>query len=161
MSSTEKPEVLPDYTAVTQPYRHTPEAKRRAGRSRVSNTSTTLPTTDGRSLWARIRKDTYHSLIQHAGGEGVVSETQQLEARRVASLEATLVFIEDQFAKIYAAGGEPEVSRLDSYGRLADRQRRIIGNSLGWKRASRDVTPSLGDLLRQDQQHEPELIDED
>jgi hypothetical protein len=43
---------------------HTPEARRKAGRSRIANDGgAMLPTTDGRSLWARIRRDTYRAIV--------------------------------------------------------------------------------------------------
>jgi hypothetical protein len=72
--------------------------------------------------------------------DSVVSETQRLIARRVSTLEAELVFLEDKLASIRAAGDEPDAATLDLYGRLADRQRRLA-DPLGWQRTSRDITP--------------------
>lgn len=66
-------------------------------------------------------------------------------ARRVGTLEAELVFIEDKFAAIRAAGGEPDIATLDLYGRLADRQRRL-SDPLGWRRMQRDVSPTLAEI---------------
>ena len=131
---------------------HTPEARRKSGRSRIANGGgSMLPTTDGRSLWARIRRDTYRAIVNvHCGGEDVVSETQRLMARRISTLEAELIFVEDKFAATRAAGGEPDMAQLDLYGRLADRQRRIA-DPLGWSRTPRDVTPTLDQYLRQKQ----------
>jgi len=131
----------------TQPARlHTPEAKRKSGRSRIANGGgSMLPTTDGRSLWARIRRDTYRAIIAMCGGADMVCETQSLMARRVGTLEAELVFIEDKFAAIRAAGGEPDIATLDLYGRLADRQRRL-SDPLGWRRMQRDVSPTLAEI---------------
>ncbi len=83
------------------------------------------------------------------GGESMVSETQSLMARRVGTLEAELVFIEDKFAAIRAAGGEPDVATFDLYGRLADRQRRLA-DPIGWRRMQRQIGPTLGDLMRMD-----------
>jgi ribosomal protein L4 len=124
---------------------HTPEARRKAGRSKIANNGgSMLPTTDGRSLWARIRRDTYNAIIRsHLAGEA--SETQSLIARRVGTLEAELVFMEDKFAATRAAGDEPDPATVDLYGRLADRQRRLA-DPLGWQRTPRDVTPSLADI---------------
>ena len=62
-------------------------------------------------------------------------------ARRIGTLEAELVFIEDKLASIRAAGGEPDPAIVDLYGRLADRQRRLA-DPLGWQRQARDVTPA-------------------
>jgi hypothetical protein len=104
-----------------------------------------LPTVDGRSLWARIRRDTIGAIIQMLGGADMVSETQSLMARRVGTLEAELIFIEDKFAAIRVAGGEPSPTTLDLYGRLADRQRRLA-DPLGWHRVPRDIAPTLGDI---------------
>jgi hypothetical protein len=83
-----------------------PEARRKSGRSRIANGGgSMLPTTDGRSLWARIRRDTYRAIVGMCGGVDMVSETQSLMARRVGTLEAELVFIEDKSAL-------PVVSRM-------------------------------------------------
>jgi hypothetical protein len=126
---------------------HTPEARRKAGRSKIANGSgSMLPTTDGRSLWARIRRDTIQAIVVGmCGGADMASETQTLMALRVGTLEAELVFIEDKFAATRAAGGEPDAATLDLYGRLADRQRRLA-DPLGWERRPRDVTPTLADI---------------
>lgn len=63
-----------------------------------------------------------------------------LMARRVGTLEAELVFIEDGFARTRAEGGEPDPALLDLYGRLADRQRRLA-DPLGWERNAKNVEP--------------------
>jgi hypothetical protein len=78
-------------------------------------------------------------LIVHCGGVGEVSETRRLAARRVSVLESELVFLENKFAQLRAAGGEPDMQELDLYGRLADRQRRL-SEPLGWNRTARDIT---------------------
>jgi hypothetical protein len=144
-------EVASGQVVDTQPARlHTPEARRKSGRSRVVNGGgSMLPSTDGRSLWARIRKDTYRAIVAHCGGDKQISETQSLMARRVATLEAELLYYEDLFARTRAAGGEPDTITVDLYGRLADRQRRLA-DPLKWSRTPLDVTPTLSDLLRED-----------
>jgi hypothetical protein len=101
---------------------------------------------DGRSTWARLFRDTYSALAVHCGGLDRLSETRRLAARRVATLEAELVHLEDKFATARAAGGEPDPAMLDLYGRLADRQRRLA-EPLGWERTARDVTPTLAEYL--------------
>jgi hypothetical protein len=124
---------------------HTPEARRKAGQSKIANNSgSMLPTTDGRSLWARIRRDTYHAIVNSMlGGADQCSETQMLMARRVGTLEAELIHMEDEFAATRAAGGKPEERLVDLYGRLADRQRRLA-DPLGWRRVPREGTvPSV------------------
>jgi hypothetical protein len=119
--------------------------KKNRQRSRITNGSL-LPTVDGRSLWARLMRDTLQNLEAHCGD---MSETQRLAARRVSTLEAELIFLEDKFAAARAAGEEPNVAALDLYGRLADRQRRLADSALGWHRTARDVTPSLDDIVRE------------
>jgi hypothetical protein len=119
--------------------------RRSAQRSRVANGSSILPTGDGRSVWVRLMKETLQSLYAHGGGD--LSETQRLAARRISTLEAELIFLEDKFAQARAEGREPDIDTLDLYGRLADRQRRIADSALGWQRTPRDVTPPLRQYL--------------
>ncbi len=116
-------------------------------RSRIGNGSALLPNVDGRSVWVRLMRDTLQSLQAHCGGE--LSETQRLAARRVSTLEAELVYLEDKFAQARAEGREPNAFDLDLYGRLADRQRRLAEAALGWQRTARDATLSLSEYLEQ------------
>ena len=60
-------------------------------------------------------------------------------ARRLGTLEAELVFMEDRLAAIRAAGDEPDPTLIDLYGRTADRQRRLA-EPLGWHRAQREIS---------------------
>jgi hypothetical protein len=69
-----------------------------------------------------------------------------MAARRCASLEAELVYLEDGFAQARAAGREPEAAQLDLYSRLSNTQRRLT-EGLGWERTAKDVTPSLAEYL--------------
>jgi hypothetical protein len=114
--------------------------KKSYARSRIGNGSALLPSVDGRSVWARILRDTLGALASHCGGADLMSETTRLLARRVATLEAELIFLEDRFASVRTKGGEPQASDLDLYGRLADRQRRLA-EPLGWERRAKNVTP--------------------
>jgi hypothetical protein len=120
-------------------------------RSRIANGTQLLPKTDGRSIWARLMRETFECLLIHCGGVDAASETQRLVCRRIGTLEAELVFMEDKFAATRAAGGEPEPASVDLYGRLADRQRRLA-DPLGWQRTPRDVTPSVQEYLHQNYQ---------
>lgn len=115
------------------------------GRSRLSN-GRLLANVDGRSTWARLMRDTLASLVVHCGGVDVVSETKRLAARRVAVIEAELVFLEDKFAQLRAAGDEPDAAAIDLYARVANQQRRL-SEALGWERRARDVTPSLNQFI--------------
>jgi hypothetical protein len=117
------------------------ERRKRHGRTRITNGNQLLPHIDGRSIWARLLRDTYQGLLAHCGGADMVSETQRLVARRIGVLEAELIHMEDSFAHIRAAGGAPDPASVDLYGRLADRQRRLA-DPLRWQRTPRDVTPA-------------------
>jgi hypothetical protein len=91
-------------------------------------------------------RDVYRSVIQHCGGDDAVSELERMTARRIGALEAELIFKEDAFATLRAAGGEPDAGSLDLYSRLSNTHRRHC-ESIGWSRRSRDVTPRLGQYL--------------
>lgn len=116
--------------------------KKPTARTRLGNGSALLPTTDGRSVWARLMRDTFEAVVEHMGGQRHLTEPKRMTARRIASLEAELVFLEDKFATARAEGREPTASDLDLYGRLANGQRRHI-EAIGWDRSARDVTPDL------------------
>jgi hypothetical protein len=120
-------------------------------KSRIANGHALLPSSDGRSMWARLVKETLTALQQHCAGE--LSATRERAARRVAVLEAELIYLEDKLASIHAANGEPDTELLALYGTLADRQRRIAGEALGWDRKQRDVT-TLGQLIAEDQERQ-------
>jgi hypothetical protein len=128
----------------SSPDRPPVDVKKNRQKSRITNGSSILPRVDGRCLWVRLMKETLQSLRVHCGGE--LSETQRLMARRVSTLEAELVFLEDEFAQARTEGREPDIFRLDLYGRLADRQRRLAEAALGWQPTARDVTPTLSEI---------------
>jgi|SRR6516165_1550422 len=111
----------------------------RPARSRITNGTALLPTVDGRSLWARLMRDTCRAVIQHCGGDSAISELERMTARRIGALEAELIHMEDKFATIRAAGGEPDAGSLDLYQRLANSQRRCC-ESIGWQRRPKDLT---------------------
>ena len=115
-------------------------------RSRITSGTQLLPTIDGRSHWARIMRDTLNAIVAHCGGHDAISETRRMMARRAACLETELIYLESQFASIRAAGGEPDLTKVEIYGRLAGNQRRIA-EALGWERTARDITPTLAELL--------------
>jgi len=52
-------------------------------------------------------RDVQGAVVQHCGGEQHVSETQRLAIRRVAALEAELIYLEDNFACERTAGNVP------------------------------------------------------
>jgi hypothetical protein len=130
------------WTIPAKRYRHkTPKSdqKKPKSGSAVGVSCGSLPVANGRSGWPRLARDCFRRLLVHCGGENAVSEPQRLLARRIATLEAVLVYLEEDFAVAHAANGRPDPTVLALYGTLADRQRRLA-EPLGWQRGQRDVT---------------------
>jgi hypothetical protein len=115
-------------------------------KSRIRAGKKVLPTAHPQSVWCRLMRDVQGSIVQHLGGEGYVSETQKLAARRVATLEAELVFLEDAFANARTAGEVPPPADLTLYSTMANAQRRFC-EALGWRPMQRDVTPTLSQFI--------------
>ena len=106
--------------------------------SRVGTGRDLLPFEDGRSLWARLMAHTYIGLVEHCGGNDEISDTRRMACRRIAALEAELVSLEDRIASIRRHGKQPPTVLLQSYGMLADRQRRL-SEAIGWDRHQKSV----------------------
>lgn len=123
---------------------------RRKTGSAISSGSTLLPSVDGRSVWARLMKDTYNAIVLTHLGDNA-SELERLAARRISTLEAELVHIEAQLAALRVAGKEPEPGLIDLYSRISNTQRRLA-ESLGWQRRQRAV---VGDVTLADMWGEP------
>ena len=121
-------------------------------RSRVSHGSKLLPAIDGRSMAARVFRDTYHSMVAHCGGEDDLPETMRLMCRRAAAIEAECINLEARFTLARQKGEEPVPADVDLYQRLTNTLRRVC-EVLGWQRTARDISPSLGDLLRGESRH--------
>ena len=116
------------------------------GRARITNGNDVLPTVDGRSIWARIMRDTMGAMYLHCGGEDNISEPTRMLSRRVGAFEAELIHLEDKFARARAEGREPEHADLDLYSRMSSAQRRMF-EALGLERRQRDITPDLDTYL--------------
>jgi len=108
-------------------------------RSKVTNGVKLLPGVDGRNVWARRFYDLCASHAQDAGGPDTLSEAQISLIRRAAALEVTLENLEQAMAQ----GQDVD---LDQYSRAAGHLRRIL-ETVGVKRAARDVTPSLSAII--------------
>jgi hypothetical protein len=116
-------------------------ADRKEGKSRISNGAALLPSQDGRSAWARIMRDCLQALIAHCGGIDEVSDPKRMACRRIAAIEAELIYHEDRIASVRRKGKEPPASLLQMYSMLADRQRRlceVIGYDLA--KPIKDIT---------------------
>lgn len=116
-------------------------------RSRITNGSQLLPDVDGRSVWARILRDTLADLVAHCGGADRVSDPERMTARRSAALEAELIHMEAKFANLRSEGKDPATSDLDLYSRMSNTQRRLL-EGLGMQARIRDVTPDLSAYLQ-------------
>ena len=121
-------------------------SRKSCGRSRIGNGTELLPFVDGRSTWARFMRDTFNAVVTHCGGEDYTSELKRMQARRIACLEAELIYLESKVAQHRAAGEEPPISVLDAYTRIANGQRRHC-EALGWEKTARIVSPSLSQII--------------
>ncbi|QWG13642.1 hypothetical protein KMZ29_02575 [Bradyrhizobium sediminis] len=113
--------------------------------SRISTGRDLLPNEDGRSRWARLLKATYRALIQHCGGDDIISDMQRMACRRVAALEAELIHIEDRIAKLRRSRREPPASLLATYASLTAQQHRL-SKELGWSRHAKPLNDEPKDL---------------
>ena len=120
---------------------------RSKGRSRLTNGSATLPGVDGRSTWVRRLRDVMSLHIGDLGGDDNVSEAERSIVRRAATLTVELERLELRFAM----AGEADAADIDLYQRTANSLRRLL-EAVGFERRSRDVTPTLGQILREGQQ---------
>ena len=126
-----------------------PEAEQKPrGRSRVTNarasgrvSAATLfaADIDGRSLWGRRYRDLVAAYVDDAGGLSGQSELKLSLIRRVAALT-----IEAEKLEVALARGES--ADVDLLARLSSHMRRI-GETLGFERVARDVTPSLDSII--------------
>jgi hypothetical protein len=116
-------------------------------RSRITNGRDLLPTVDGRCLWARRFRDLLSLHLSDLGGEDNCSEGEKALVRRAACLIVELEQLEDLFA-----AGDATPKRLELYQRLTNTLRRCL-ESLGLKRRAKDITPTLGQILREGQHY--------
>jgi hypothetical protein len=119
------------------------------GRSAVSNGSRLHVVRPGGTAWARRFRDVLAEIISDLTGPDGLSEGQRQLARRCATLSIVCEKMEGEAA----AGAE---INLQTYGELTDRLGRCL-QRLGiknLKRQARDVTPSLGDILREGLKHD-------
>jgi hypothetical protein len=111
-------------------------------RSKVTNGRALFVEADQRGPWARRWRDLFAEIIGDLGGADLLSEGQKQLARRCATISIACERMEGEAA----LGNE---INLDVYGTLTDRLGRAL-QRLGLKRQPRNVSPTLGDLLRAD-----------
>ena len=123
----------------------------RTHRSRITNGSKLLPSVHPQSTWARVYRDTLDTLHSHLGGEDFASAPQLMHARYAAVLDTELIYQADKIGTARNNGKEPEPALLDLFCRLVNASRREC-EALGWERTARDVTMSLADYIRVDEE---------
>src|SRR5262249_55229143 len=122
--------------------RRSPAVRAKTLRSRVTNGKRDFVEADGRGPWARRWRDVLAEIVNDLGGADLLSEGQKQLAHRCATISIACEKMEGQAAE----GNEID---LDGYGQLTDRLGRAL-QRLGLKRQPRNVSPTLGDLLRAD-----------
>ena len=115
------------------------------GRSLVADNSL-----DGRSSWARRCRELIDAHCNDLGGFDNMSEAEKALVKRGVMLELQLELLEVRFAK---NNGEALPDQLKSY-QMATNSLRRLWQTLGLRRRPKDVTLTLGEVLRNGVQHE-------
>jgi hypothetical protein len=100
------------------------------------------PGANGNTRWRRAVLHVQRAMAQHLGGEDFVTTPERLLIRRIGVFEAELMQMEAKIALDRQNRLDPDEKLIDLYSRLTNAQRRLL-ESVGMKRVSRDVTPSL------------------
>lgn len=121
-------------------------ARRKKGRSAVTNLASALPGAPSRERWARRFRDLVALLISDLGNDPGMSEGQRMLARRAATLALECEVREVKFAKQGAATDE----QLEVFQRATNSLRRTLESlNVHHGRIARDVTPTLAELIEQ------------
>jgi hypothetical protein len=136
--------VIEDHFGAGQSQRTHPP--RRRPRSAVTSGRKQFVAGNPNSAWARRFHDLVLGHVADAGGRPLLSEAQFALCKRAAGLECELEQMEGRMSQ----GVEVD---LDRYGRAASHLRRIL-ETLGLERKPKQIGPTLGDLLRQDQERQ-------
>jgi hypothetical protein len=120
-----------------------PKVAKSPQRSRVTN-GRLLPG-DNRGRWVRRAKDLIALHLSDLGGEDNTSSAERSIVRRVAVLTVELEALEREFA----TAGQATPEKLELYQRTANSLRRLL-EAVGLQRRPRDVTPSLTDIMREE-----------
>ena len=123
------------------------------GRSRISNHTALLPDVNGNSRQARRFRDLVNAFIIDLGGVDLCSEIKIALARRLAAVTVKSEWLEASMIN----GEEIDTALLCQLSSTALR----LSTKLGLERIARNVTPSLSDILRADQEAQRQrLVDE-
>lgn len=124
------------------------------GRSRITNGVQFLLGVDGRSPWVRRCKDVIAAHTTDLGGVENTSSGERSLIRRAAVITTELEQLESRFAM----NGIADPSDLSLYFSGANNLRRLL-ETVGIKRRSRDITPSLAEYLDNEATKQPVQID--
>src|SRR5262249_7272028 len=113
-------------------------------RAAITNGSRLLNDLDQRSTWARRLRDLIAAHVEDLGGATELSSTEMVLVRRCSMLLLQCELLEQQFAD---NDGVASPKSLETYQRCTNTLRRTA-EALGLKRRPRDVTPTLGEILR-------------
>jgi hypothetical protein len=112
------------------------------GRSRVSNGHDVLPDVDGRSVMARRYRDIANAIFVDQGGADRCSESRHQLIRRFAAAAVLAEQLEARLVNGEQINVQEHATLSSTLVRLAQR--------IGINRVARDISPTLGDLLRMD-----------
>ena len=118
-------------------------ARAPALRARVTNHKDLLPGLDGRSATARRFRDLVNAFVADMGGLECCSEIRLGLVRRLAATTVQAEMLEARMVN----GEQIDISQLCTLASTTVR----LSQRLGLERKQRDVTPSLSDLIRADQ----------
>jgi len=140
-------------TVVTLPKRDRSRPAMRSvkNRSRVSNGRELLPGIDGRSAMARRFYDLTTQIAVDQGGHDQISETRLQLIRRFAAASVLAEQLEARLANGEKIDSSEHALLVSSCVRLA--------RQLGVNRVAKNVTPSLGEYLRDRPQARPRVIE--
>ena len=102
---------------------------------------------DGRGAWPRRLRDLLALHIADLGGEAMVSAAERSIIRRVSTITVELELLEKKFA---LKGTGAAADDLTLYFTGSNTLKRLL-EAVGLKRVARDITPTLSDLLSEDQ----------
>ena len=115
-------------------------------RAKASNDTKWLADVDGRTLIARRYRDIVSAILVDQGGEDRCSESRKQLIRRFAAAACLAEAMEAELAR----GEEIDINQ---HGLLCSTMVRVA-NKIGIDRTPLDITPSLGDLIRADQEEQ-------
>jgi hypothetical protein len=117
-------------------------------RSAVTNGARLFVEGSGTSAWSRRYADLIAGHVGDMGGRDMISEAQFSLIKRASCIEVELEVLEGRLS-------QGELVDLDCFGRGASHLRRIL-ETLGLERKPKDIGPTLGDLIREDQRQQRE-----